>query len=59
MVQFVGDVMVLPWIRGREPSSDSFLQLVACQIISVFLENKGKFEIERTFQLVDVARHLM
>jgi hypothetical protein len=55
----MGNVMVLPWIGRREPSSDGFLQLVACRKISVFPDNKGKIEMERTFQLVDVVRHLM
>jgi hypothetical protein len=39
--QFADLVLVLPWIRWREPTSNLFCQFVTCHIISAFSLSNG------------------
>ena len=34
--EFTSNVVIYPWVRGREPSSNVFLQFVACEVVSSF-----------------------
>ena len=61
MVQFTCNVVIFPWIRGREPISNISLQLITCQVISesVLPVRDANVEKSLTFHLVLVARKFM
>ena len=56
MVQFACNVVVFPWIRGREPISKVSLQLITCQVLSVLPVRDANVENILTFRFVLVAR---
>jgi hypothetical protein len=59
MMQFTCNVVIFPWIRGREPFSKVFLQLITCQVISVLPVRDANVENSLTFRLVLVTRKFM
>jgi hypothetical protein len=41
VLRFAGDVVIFPWIRRREPSSNIDPQHVTCQIVSAVPHNNA------------------
>lgn len=56
MMQFICNVVVFPWIRGRQPISKVSLQFITCQMILALPIRDANLENILTFRFVLVAR---
>ena len=52
VMRFTGDIMVYPWIWGRQPMAKVHLALVTYEVVSEYTSRKGNIEKLRTFELV-------
>jgi hypothetical protein len=57
--QLAGDVVILPWIRGGEPTLNISPQFVTCGTISLIPVCNGKVKEKLAFRFVLFACHLM
>ena len=47
----MGNVMVFPWVRRREPIPNVLLQFVTCQLLSAFPDSTTTSKYNRRFSL--------
>ena len=52
VMRFTGDIVVCPWIWGRQPMTKVLLALVTYEVVSAYVPRNGNMNSVRTFQLV-------
>ena len=52
VMHIAGDIVIYPWIWGRQPTAKVLLTLVTYQVASAYMLRSGYIERLRTFQLV-------
>ena len=52
VMRFTGDIMVYPWIWGRQPMTKVHLALVPYEVVSAYMPRNGNIKRLRTFELV-------
>ena len=51
-VCIAGNIVIYPWIWGRQPAAKVLLTLVTYEVVSVYMLVNGNIERLQTFQLV-------
>jgi hypothetical protein len=52
MMRFTGDIVVYPWIWGRQPMAKVLLALVTYEVVLACVPRNSNIKRLRTFQLV-------
>jgi hypothetical protein len=52
VMRFTGDIMVYPWIWGRQPMTKVHLALVPYDVVSAYMPRNSNIKRLRTFELV-------
>ena len=52
VMKFTGNIVIYPWIWGRQPMAEVLLALVTYEIVSASLPRNSNIKRLRTFQLV-------
>jgi hypothetical protein len=54
VMRFSGNIVIYPWILGRQPTAKVLLALVTYEVVSAHMSRNGNINRLRTFQLVHV-----
>ena len=52
MMRIAGNIVIYPWIWGRQPTAEVLLLLVTYKVVSAYMSRNGNIEGLRTFELV-------
>jgi hypothetical protein len=58
-MNLASNIVVDPWIRGRQPTANVLLQPVAYMVVSAYIPKNGDIKRLRTFKLVDFIRQFL
>jgi hypothetical protein len=52
MMRFAGDIVIYPWIWGRQPTAKLLLAPVTYEVVSAYMPRSDYINGLRTFQLI-------
>ena len=59
VMRFACNIVVYPWIWGRQPTANVLLQLVTYEAVSTYIPENVNIMRLRTFQLVNLIRQFL